>query len=126
MRGRKAVEFARLRASLVAGGHAATGDYNNARLVAVTTYERCVPALRAELDRVGNDLPAFYAAMRDLDAAGRRRREALSRTLRRRSGRAGFARLNQVLRRTASKRLRPDAEPGEAIDLADAVDESEL
>lgn len=73
MRERKAVEFAHLRASLVAGGHSAAGDFNNARLVAVTTYERCVPALRAELDRVGNDLPAFYAAMSALthDATAR-------------------------------------------------------
>jgi len=44
-----------------------------ARLIAVATYERCVPALRAELDRVGNDLPAFYAAMSALihDATAR-------------------------------------------------------
>ncbi len=69
MRAEKAAELARLREALAAGGHAATGDYNNARLVAVATYERCVPALRAELDRYGNDLPVFYAAMRDL--AGR-------------------------------------------------------
>lgn len=62
----KAGEFARLREALLAGGHAAAGDFNNARLVAVATYERCVPMLRAELDRLGNDLPAFYAAMRAL------------------------------------------------------------
>jgi predicted aminopeptidase len=69
MRSEKAAELARLREALAAGGHPAAGDYNNARLVAVATYERCVPALRAELDRLGNDLPAFYSAMRDL--AGR-------------------------------------------------------
>jgi predicted aminopeptidase len=68
MRAEKAAELARLREALAAGGHPATGDFNNARLVAVATYERCVPALRAELDRLGNDLPAFYAAMRDLAA----------------------------------------------------------
>ena len=50
--------------TLAAGGHPASGDFNNARLIAVATYERCVPALRAELDRLGNDLPAFYAAMK--------------------------------------------------------------
>jgi predicted aminopeptidase len=66
MRERKALEFARLREALVAGGHPASGEFNNARLVAVATYERCVPMLRAELDRLGNDLPAFYAAMRAL------------------------------------------------------------
>jgi predicted aminopeptidase len=69
MRAEKAAEFARLRAALAAGGHPADGEFNNARLVAVATYERCVPALRAELDRLGNDLRAFYAAMREL--AGR-------------------------------------------------------
>jgi predicted aminopeptidase len=66
MRDAKAAEFARLREALVAGGHPVAGDFNNARLVAVATYERCVPALQAELDRLGNDLPAFYAAMNRL------------------------------------------------------------
>jgi len=74
MRERKAEEFDRLRAALAAGGHAVAGDFNNARLVAVATYERCVPMLRTELDRLGNDLPGFYAAMRALarDADARR------------------------------------------------------
>ncbi len=63
MREAKAAEFAQLRESLAAGGFSTAGDFNNARLIAVATYERCVPALRAELDRLGNDLPAFYAAM---------------------------------------------------------------
>ncbi len=66
MRAQKAAEFARLREALAAGGHPATGDFNNARLVAVATYERCVPALRAELERLDGDLPAFYAEMRQL------------------------------------------------------------
>jgi predicted aminopeptidase len=66
MRAQKAAEFARLREALAAGGQPATGDFNNARLVAVATYERCVPALRAELGRLGGDLPAFYAEMRRL------------------------------------------------------------
>jgi predicted aminopeptidase len=63
----KAAEFARLVAALAAGGHPATGEFNNARLVAVATYERCIPALRAELDRLANDLPAFYAEMKRLE-----------------------------------------------------------
>ncbi len=66
MRTQKAAEIARLRAALAAGGHPAAGEFNNARLVAVATYERCVPALRGELERLGNDLPAFYAAMNGL------------------------------------------------------------
>ena len=74
-REQKAVEFARLREALAAGGHPASGEFNNARLVAVATYERCVPMLRAELDRLDNDLPAFYAEMKSLekDPAGRAR-----------------------------------------------------
>ncbi len=59
-RAQKAAEFARLAEALAAGGQPATGELNNARLVAVATYERCVPALRAELERLANDLPAFY------------------------------------------------------------------
>jgi predicted aminopeptidase len=63
----KAAEIARLRASLEAGGRRTEGEFNNARLVAVATYERCVPSLRAELDRLGDDLSAFYAAMKALE-----------------------------------------------------------
>jgi predicted aminopeptidase len=63
MRADKVAEFAPLGASLKAAGHPASGEFNNARLVAVATYERCVPALKSELDRLGDDLPAFYAAM---------------------------------------------------------------
>ena len=66
MRERKAAVFTQLRDALASGGHPASGDFNNARLVAVATYERCVPVLRAELDRLDNDLPAFYAAMTTL------------------------------------------------------------
>jgi predicted aminopeptidase len=75
MRERKAGEFARLRQELAGGGHPAVGEFNNARLVAVATYERCVPALNAELARLGHDLRAFYGAMAPLesDAAARGR-----------------------------------------------------
>ena len=69
MRAEKAAELERLREALAAGGHPSAGEFNNARLVAVATYESCVPALRAELDRLGNDLKAFYAAMKEV--AGR-------------------------------------------------------
>jgi predicted aminopeptidase len=73
MRAGKAAELARLREALKAGGHPASGEFNNARLVAVATYERCVPALKSELEGQGGDLPAFYAAMTRLvnDAPGR-------------------------------------------------------
>jgi predicted aminopeptidase len=66
MRARKAAEFAQLRESLAAGGRPVSGEFNNARLIAIATYERCVPALRAELDHLNNDLPAFYSAMTTL------------------------------------------------------------
>ncbi len=66
MRERKAALFTQLREALTSGGHPVSGDFNNARLVAIATYERCVPALRAELDRLANDLPAFYSAITTL------------------------------------------------------------
>ncbi|HWN06469.1 MAG TPA: aminopeptidase [Steroidobacteraceae bacterium] len=71
----KAAELTRLREALIAAGYPATGEFNNARLTAIATYERCVPMLRAELDRFGNDLPAFYAEMKRLenDALARRK-----------------------------------------------------
>jgi len=75
MRESKAAEFAQLREYLASGGYSTAGNFNNARLVAVATYERCVPALRTELDRLGNGLPAFYAAMNLLvhNPAGRKK-----------------------------------------------------
>jgi len=63
MRADKAAELGRLRESLEAGGHPVRGELNNARLAAVATYQRCVPALTAELARLDHDLPAFYAVM---------------------------------------------------------------
>jgi predicted aminopeptidase len=71
----KSAEFTRLRATLASAGLARAGELNNARLTAAAAYHRCVPALTAELTRLGNDLPAFYAAMEALerDAESRRR-----------------------------------------------------
>ncbi len=71
----KGAEFARLREALAAAGLGKAGALNNARLSAVATYHRCVPALEAEFARLGRDLPAFYAAMKALerDTAARRR-----------------------------------------------------
>lgn len=64
LRAGKTAELARLAESLKSGGLAVNGDLNNARLAAVATYQRCVPALTAELARLEDDLPAFYAAMK--------------------------------------------------------------
>jgi predicted aminopeptidase len=66
LRAAKAAELARLAESLKSEGLAVNGDLNNARLAAVATYQRCVPALTAELARLNNDLPAFYAAMKSV------------------------------------------------------------
>ena len=63
----KAAELARLSESLKADGFTVNGDLNNARLAAVATYQRCVPALTAELARLDNNLPAFYSAMKLLE-----------------------------------------------------------
>jgi predicted aminopeptidase len=73
MRGAKTAELTRLRESLTALGLDSAGDLNNARLAAVATYHRCVPALTALLADHGGNLPAYYSAIRALarDAAGR-------------------------------------------------------
>jgi predicted aminopeptidase len=63
MREQKAAEIDRLRARLAAAGKPPPGPLNNARLAAVATYQRCVPALTAELERLGKDLPAFYTTV---------------------------------------------------------------
>jgi predicted aminopeptidase len=75
LRADKAAEFDRLRAALAERGLRAAGTLNNARLVAVSAYHRCMPAIQAELDRLGGDLPSFYAEMRRLagDDAARAR-----------------------------------------------------
>lgn len=74
MRAAKAEEFARLRAEYQSR-RATLGDgyawlfgagLNNARLLAVATYQDCVPGLEARLAAVGGDLPRFYAAARAL------------------------------------------------------------
>ena len=75
LRAGKAAELARLGESLKSDGLAVNGDLNNARLAAVATYQRCVPALTAELARLDHDLPAFYAAMKSIarDPAARQK-----------------------------------------------------
>lgn len=73
LRAGKAAELARLAESLKSDSLAVDGDLNNARLAAVATYQRCVPALTAELARLDNDLSAFYSAMKTIsrDTAAR-------------------------------------------------------
>jgi predicted aminopeptidase len=66
MRTEKAAELARLRDSLMSLGIPPAGELNNARLAAVATYHRCVPALTDLLAQHGGDLPAFYAVIRAL------------------------------------------------------------
>ena len=73
MRAEKAAELERLRTSLTALGLKTAGVLNNARLAAVATYHRCVPALTALLAQHGGNLPDYYAAIRALahDSAAR-------------------------------------------------------
>jgi predicted aminopeptidase len=74
MRAAKQAELERLREALAAGGHFAAGEFNNARLVAVATYERCVPEIRARLERRHGDLPEFYESMRRIAHSAAERR----------------------------------------------------
>jgi predicted aminopeptidase len=56
---------------------------NNAHLVSVATYQDCVPGLRALLTEAGDDLPAFYARVRELvGKENAARREQLCRATR--------------------------------------------
>ena len=73
MRASKTAELSRLHSSMSALGYARAGDLNNARLAAVATYHRCVPALTDLLARHGGNLPAYYSAIRALarDSAAR-------------------------------------------------------
>ncbi len=72
-------EYARLAASWPPGPDMSgliAGEFNNARLGAVATYQQCVPAMTRLLQRLDGSLPAFYAEARrlaGLDAAARER-----------------------------------------------------
>jgi predicted aminopeptidase len=77
MRAAKAEEFARLRADYAARRATLAGyDWlfdagaNNARLLAVATYQDCVPGLERQLAAVDGDLGRFYAAARALARLG--------------------------------------------------------
>jgi predicted aminopeptidase len=74
MRAAKREEFARLRSEYAARRAVLGSGYdwlfdaglNNARLLAVATYQDCVPALESRLAGAGRDLPHFYAEARAL------------------------------------------------------------
>lgn len=82
----KAAEFDRLRADYAAlktswGGFAGYDFWfaqplSNAHLASIGTYEDALPALDALLDRMGRDLPRFYAEVRTLAKLDRRARDA--------------------------------------------------
>lgn len=103
------------------------GGFNNARLAALTSYQRWVPGLRAELERLGPE--AFFAAMEallELEPASRRSRlEAWNLA----SVPAALPDPGELVGRPAEigrdDRLHPlrhDAEGGEAVVAADAGD----
>ena len=65
--GRLRAEYALRRGTLGAGfDWLFSFRLNNAWLLAVATYEDCVPGLEARLTAAGGDLPRFYAAAREL------------------------------------------------------------
>jgi predicted aminopeptidase len=53
------------------------GRPSNARLASLATYYECVPGFQRVLAEQGNDLPKFYAAVRELAKLPRERRHAL-------------------------------------------------
>jgi predicted aminopeptidase len=50
------------------------GKPNNARLASLATYYECVPGFQKLLAEQGNDLPRFYAAVREVAKLPRERR----------------------------------------------------
>ena len=87
MRKEKQEKFAALRAAF-AGLEAGWGgdgpfdawfhdELNNASLVSIATYYRCVPGFQRELAQAGGDLPAFYRRARELAKLKKAQREAL-------------------------------------------------
>jgi predicted aminopeptidase len=83
-RAAKAAEFERLAAEYRARREELGGGYdwlfgaglNNARLLAVATYQDCVPGLAARLAALNGDLERFYAEARTLARASRAARHA--------------------------------------------------
>ena len=87
MKRAKQAEFTALRAEYAAlsAGWGADAPFaswfranlNNAYLVSIATYYRCVPGFERELAAVGGDLPAFYRRARRLADLGQAERDAL-------------------------------------------------
>jgi predicted aminopeptidase len=87
MRQAKAEEFERLRADFDAlRAHWPAGvnleralgaPLNNARLVAVATYEECVPGFTRMLTEAGGDLPRFYREVKSISRKPAEERSAL-------------------------------------------------
>jgi predicted aminopeptidase len=87
MRARKDATFAAARAdyeqlNAAWGGRAPfshwfKGAINNADLVSIATYERCVPGFERELAAVGGDLGRFFARVRELARMKQDERDAI-------------------------------------------------
>ena len=138
MRQAKAQEFERLRADYAAlrsgwqdGANLdrmMEAELNNARLVAVSTYEECVPGFTRLLLGVDGDLPAFYRAVRRLSEEPV---EARTQRLCEPASAPGAAAEQGVATAAALQpevagddrlhRLGLDSQPREAADRADAV-----
>jgi predicted aminopeptidase len=139
MREGKQLEFGRLRAayeSLRAGwsdgvnlDRTLPADLNNARLASVSIYHHCLPGFTALLEGLDRDLEEFYRAVRRMGRQAASERQAtvcggLSAT-----GAAAEAGVGaapalepEVARDDRLQSTRLDAEAGEAVPRADAVD----
>jgi predicted aminopeptidase len=115
---------------------------NNAHLVSLATYQDCVPGIEAVLAATGGDLPEFYRRMREiahLEPVARAARVCAHKAtsadeLLTRGGRAsrysgavrvtssGHGSLPEILTHDPAHRVRLDAERGETIHAAHAVD----
>jgi predicted aminopeptidase len=73
--GRLKFDYTQLKASW--NGYAGYDEWfnralGNADLISAATYDSCVPGLQKLLASLDGELPKFYAATRELDAAGRK------------------------------------------------------
>jgi len=124
-------EYAELRGSWPEGAN--TDDFmsielNNARLVAISTYHECVPALQSLLADLDYDLPAFYRFARRLARVPAEERSPLlcggysaARPAAEKPEGASIA-FEDDVREEGVERAGPDAEPGETILGTHAVD----
>ena len=129
--GRLRADYAHLRAGWTGGVNfdpMMADGLNNARLAAISTYYQCVPGLERLLERLHGDLPAFYDAVRKLGQEPAAKRDVALCEAASAPGAAPEQRVAavsafqaQVARDDGPHGMRLHAQPGEAVDGADAV-----